>query len=41
MDAPQVHEPGVPEVKFHAGQWVQAIQEGLSRVLAQDIPDLV
>lgn len=41
VDALQVHEPGVPELKFHTGQWVQAIQQGLSGVFAQHIPDLM
>lgn len=41
MDALQVHESGIPELKLHTGQRVQAIQQGLSRVLAKNIPDLM
>ena len=41
MDALEVHQPGVPELKLDSGQGVQRIQQGLGRVFAQHIPDLV
>lgn len=41
MDVLEVHQPGVPELKLDSGQGVQPVQQGLGRVLAQHIPDLV
>ena len=41
VDVLEVHQPGVPELKLDSGQGVQPIQQGLGRVFAQHIPDLV
>lgn len=41
VDALQVHQPGVPELKLDPGQRVQPIQQHLGRVFAQHVPDLV
>lgn len=41
MDALEVHQPGVPELELHPGQRVQPVQQGLGRVLAQHVPNLM
>lgn len=41
MDALEVHQPGVPELKLDSGQGVQPVQQVLGRVFAQHVPDLV
>lgn len=34
VDALEVHQPGVPELKLDSGQGVQPVQQGLGRVFA-------
>lgn len=41
MDALEVHQPCVPELELDPGQRVHPVQQGLGRVLAQHVPDLV
>lgn len=41
VDALEVHQPGVPELELDPGQGVQPIQQGLRRVFAQNVPDLM
>jgi hypothetical protein len=41
VNALKIHQPGVPELELDPGQGVQPIQQGLGRVFAQNVPDLV
>lgn len=41
VDALEVCQPGIPELELHPGQGVQPVQQGLGRVFAQHVPDLM